>query len=252
MTKAVEVRHVNSSLGGRQVLHDVSLDVAPAELVTLVGPSGCGKSTLLRVIAGLVEPSSGNVLIDDRDVTDVPAEKRHVGLVFQSNALFGHLRVDRNIAFGLRHLSKQERRDRVEEMVDLVKIGHLVKRYPHQLSGGEQQRVALARALAPQPPVVLLDEPFGSLDEVLREDLAWEVRDILARRQTAAVLVTHDRFEALTLGHRIAVMENGRILQCDAPRLVYESPATPFVADFLARSSSRRHLGDDMPWLKSL
>jgi iron(III) transport system ATP-binding protein len=237
VNSAVEVRSVNCRLGDRDVLQDVSVIVAPGELVTLVGPSGCGKSTMLRVIAGLEKPASGKVLLDGVDVTELPAEKRRVGLVFQSNALFGHMRVDRNIAFGLRHLSKKDSRARVNEMLDLVKLGDLAHRYPHQLSGGEQQRVALARALAPQPPVVLLDEPFGALDEVLREELGWEVKEILAQRNTAAVLVTHDRHEALTLGSRVAVMENGHILQLDVPRAVYEQPATRFVADFLAVSS---------------
>jgi ABC-type Fe3+/spermidine/putrescine transport system ATPase subunit len=237
MTSAVEVRNVRCQLGEREILKGVDLAIAPGELVTLVGPSGCGKSTMLRVIAGLEEPSLGTVLVDGVDVTTAPAEKRHVGLVFQSNALFGHLRVDKNIAFGLRHLSKQERRDRVDEMLDLVKLGDLAHRFPHELSGGEQQRIALARALAPQPPVVLLDEPYGALDEVLREELGWEVKEILFRRHTAAILVTHDRHEAITLGDRVAVMDSGQILQCDAPRTVYDKPATRFVADFLAVSS---------------
>jgi len=237
MTSAVEVRNVRCQLGEREILKGVDLAIAPGELVTLVGPSGCGKSTMLRVIAGLEVPSMGTVLVDGVDVTTAPAEKRHVGLVFQSNALFGHLRVDKNIAFGLRHLSKQERRDRVDEMLDLVKLGDLAHRFPHELSGGEQQRIALARALAPQPPVVLLDEPYGALDEVLREELGWEVKEILFRRHTAAILVTHDRHEAITLGDRVAVMDSGQILQCDAPRTVYDKPATRFVADFLAVSS---------------
>ena len=224
-------------LGEQEVLKSVNLAVVPGELVTLVGPSGCGKSTLLRVIAGLEEPTTGTVLVDGVDVTTTPAEKRRVGLVFQSNALFGHLRVDRNIAFGLRHLPKQERRERVAEMLDLVKLGNLAHRYPHQLSGGEQQRIALARALAPRPPVVLLDEPYGALDEVLREEIGWEVKEILSQRNTAAILVTHDRHEAMTLGDRVAVMDSGRILQCDIPRTVYDNPSARFVADFLAVSS---------------
>ena len=237
MTSAVEARNVSCRLGEQEVLKSVNLAVVPGELVTLVGPSGCGKSTLLRVIAGLEEPTTGTVLVDGVDVTTTPAEKRRVGLVFQSNALFGHLRVDRNIAFGLRHLPKQERRERVAEMLDLVKLGNLAHRYPHQLSGGEQQRIALARALAPRPPVVLLDEPYGALDEVLREEIGWEVKEILSQRNTAAILVTHDRHEAMTLGDRVAVMDSGRILQCDIPRTVYDNPSARFVADFLAVSS---------------
>ena len=237
MTSAVEARNVSCRLGEQEVLTSVNLAIAPGELVTLVGPSGCGKSTLLRVIAGLEEPTTGTVLVDGVDVTTTPAEKRRVGLVFQSNALFGHLRVDRNIAFGLRHLPKQERRERVAEMLDLVKLGNLAHRYPHQLSGGEQQRIALARALAPRPPVVLLDEPYGALDEVLREEIGWEVKEILSQRNTAAILVTHDRHEAMTLGDRVAVMDSGHILQCDIPRTVYDNPSARFVADFLAVSS---------------
>jgi ABC-type Fe3+/spermidine/putrescine transport system ATPase subunit len=237
MTRAVDVRDVQCRLGTLDVLKGVNISVTSGELVTLVGPSGCGKSTLLRVIAGLEQPSAGTVMLDGVDVTDTPAEKRRVGLVFQSNALFGHLTVQRNIAFGLRHLSRRERKERVREMLDLVKLGDLAHRYPHQLSGGEQQRIALARALAPEPPVVLMDEPFGALDEVLREELGWEVKDILSQRNTAAILVTHDRHEAITLGDRVAVMDGGHILQCDIPRTVYDAPATRFVADFLAVSS---------------
>ena len=237
MTRAVDVRDVQCRLGTLDVLNGVNISVTSGELVTLVGPSGCGKSTLLRVIAGLEQPSAGTVMLDGVDVTDTPAEKRRVGLVFQSNALFGHLTVQRNIAFGLRHLSRRERKERVREMLDLVKLGDLAHRYPHQLSGGEQQRIALARALAPEPPVVLMDEPFGALDEVLREELGWEVKDILSQRNTAAILVTHDRHEAITLGDRVAVMDGGHILQCDIPRTVYDAPATRFVADFLAVSS---------------
>jgi iron(III) transport system ATP-binding protein len=237
MTSAVDVRDVQCRLGTLDVLNGVNISVTSGELVTLVGPSGCGKSTLLRVIAGLEQPSAGTVVLEGVDVTDTPAEKRRVGLVFQSNALFGHLTVQRNIAFGLRHLSRRERKERVREMLDLVKLGDLAHRYPHQLSGGEQQRIALARALAPEPPVVLMDEPFGALDEVLREELGWEVKEILSQRNTAAILVTHDRHEAITLGDRVAVMDGGHILQCDIPRTVYESPATRFVADFLAVSS---------------
>jgi len=237
MTSAVDVCDVQCRLGTLDVLKGVNISVTSGELVTLVGPSGCGKSTLLRVIAGLEQPSAGMVTLDGVDVTDTPAEKRRVGLVFQSNALFGHLTVQRNIAFGLRHLSRRERKERVREMLDLVKLGNLAHRYPHQLSGGEQQRIALARALAPEPPVVLMDEPFGALDEVLREELGWEVKDILSQRNTAAILVTHDRHEAITLGDRVAVMDGGHILQCDIPRTVYDAPATRFVADFLAVSS---------------
>ena len=237
MTFAVEVSDLRVRLEHREVLTGINLAVAPGELVTLVGPSGCGKSTLLRAIAGLRGVAEGRVCLGGVDVTNLPAEKRRVGLVFQDNALFGHLRVEGNVAFGLRHLPKNERRQRVAEALELVKLGHLARRYPHQLSGGEQQRVAVARALAPKPAVVLLDEPFGALDEVLREELGWEVRSILARQNTAAILVTHDRHEAITLGDRVAVMNEGKILQCATPREVYERPVDRFVADFLAVAS---------------
>lgn len=234
---AVAVSGLRRRLGDRDVLKGVNLEVAHGELITLVGPSGCGKSTLLRVIAGLEGLDDGHVVLDGIDVTRVAPEKRRIGLVFQDNALFGHMRVEKNIAFGLRHLPRTERKERTAEMLDVVKLGHLARRYPHQLSGGEQQRVALARALAPRPAVVLLDEPFGALDEVLREELGWDVKAILTERNTAAILVTHDRHEAITLGDRVAVMDDGAILQCEAPRTVYDRPATRFVADFLAVSS---------------
>lgn len=236
-SRALVVEGVRRRIGEREILRGVDLAVASGELVTLVGPSGSGKSTFLRVIAGLETLDAGRVVVADRDVSDLAPEKRNVGLVFQDNALFGHLRVDRNIAFGLRHLPRGERQQRVDEMLTLVKLTHLAHRYPHQLSGGEQQRVALARALAPRPSVVLLDEPFGALDEVLREELGWEVKEILASGHTAAVLVTHDRHEALSLGDRVAVMSDGAIVQCDEPRVVYEHPANRFVADFVAVAS---------------
>jgi ABC-type Fe3+/spermidine/putrescine transport system ATPase subunit len=234
---ALRVVGATRRLGDRNVLDGVDIEVAPGELVTLVGPSGCGKTTLLRAIAGLESLDAGAVYLAGRDVTNVPPERRHVGLVFQDNALFGHLRVEKNIAFGIRHLPAAKRSERVEEMLSLVQLSHLARRFPHQLSGGEQQRVALARALAAQPDVVLLDEPFGALDEVLREELGWEVREILSQRNTAGILVTHDRHEAITLGDRVAVMDSGKILQCAPPRVAYEAPATRFVADFLAVAS---------------
>lgn len=233
-TPALVATGLRRHLGDHNVLDGVDLSVSAGELVTLVGPSGCGKSTFLRALAGLEPLDAGTIVLDGKDVTAVPAEKRRVGLVFQNNALFGHMRVERNVAFGLKDLSRQDRATRVHEMLSLVKLDHLARRYPHQLSGGEQQRVAVARALAPRPAVILLDEPFGALDEMLREDIGWEVKEILSAQRTAAILVTHDRSEAMQLGDRVAVMNEGKILQCATPHNVMENPASEFVSRFLA------------------
>lgn len=234
---ALDVAGLTRVFDGRTVVDNVDLTLGDGEILTLVGPSGCGKSTLMRLISGLDPADAGCVRVGGRDVTKVAAEHRHIGFVFQESSLFGHLRVAQNVAFGLRHLPRSERSTRVEEMLELVQLGGLGRRYPHQLSGGEQQRVALARALAPRPQIVLLDEPFASLDEVLREDLGHQVVSILRSASTASVLVTHDRHEAMTLGDRIAVMHGGRIEQCDTPEAVYRAPATRFVASFVEVAS---------------
>ena len=230
---ALTLENVSRSMGGKVVVDNVSLALHDGEILTLIGPSGCGKSTLMRVIAGLEPTDAGRVFVGDADVTAVPTERRRIGFVFQESSLFGHMRVADNIAFGLRHLPKSSRATRVADMLDLVQLAGLERRYPHQLSGGEQQRVALARALAPQPGIVLLDEPFANLDEVLREQLGHDVVSILRAASTAAILVTHDRHEAMTLGDRVAVMCNGRIEQCGTPEVVYREPATRFVASFV-------------------
>lgn len=236
-SEALRVEGLGRSIGDRPIVDGVDLVLRRGELLTLVGPSGCGKSTLLRMIAGLEPADTGRVLLAGEDVSHLAPERRRVGFVFQESALFGHLRVDRNIAFGLRHLDRAARRARVDEMLELVKLSGLGRRYPHQLSGGEQQRVSLARALAPRPAVVLLDEPFASLDEVLREELGHQVAQILRSTDTASILVTHDRHEALTLGDRVAVMRAGRIHQCGTPQEVYTRPADRFVAGFLEVAS---------------
>lgn len=230
---ALRVEGLQRRFGEHDVVDGIDLELSEGELVTLVGPSGCGKSTLLRMIAGLEPADSGRVHLGDRDVTDLAPERRHVGFVFQESSLFGHLRVEQNVAFGLRHLPRTERAARAAEMLDLVHLGAMARRYPHQLSGGEQQRVALARALAPGPAVVLLDEPFASLDEVLRDELRVQVADILRTTRTASILVTHDRQEAMSLGDRVAVMCAGQLLQCDTPEAVYRRPANRFVAGFV-------------------
>jgi iron(III) transport system ATP-binding protein len=229
---ALEARAIRRTIAGRSVLDGVDLDVAPAELLVLVGPSGCGKSTLLRVLAGL-EPADGQVVLAGTDVSALPAERRRIGLVFQDHALFPHLRVEQNLTFGVRNLSRRERSTLVGELLELVRLPGLERRYPHELSGGEQQRIALARALAPQPPVVLLDEPFANLDATLRDSLRSDVVAALRARRTSAILVTHDRDEALLVGDRVAVMRAGTILQVDRPEQVYEAPVDRFVAGFL-------------------
>jgi len=234
---ALSVCGVRREIDGRAIVDDASFQVREGELFVLVGPSGCGKSTLLRMIAGLDPPAQGHIRLGDEDITSEPPERRRIGLVFQDHALFPHRRIDQNIAFGIPHLSRSERTRRVGELLDLVRLPDMAKRYPHELSGGEQQRVALVRALAPDPAVVLLDEPFASLDPTLREEVRADVVGALRARSAAAVLVTHDRDEALALGDRIAVMNRGRILQVGTPYEMYEQPVDRFVAEFLGEAS---------------
>lgn len=234
---ALSVAGVTRHIAGRDVVNQVSFDVADGEIVVIVGPSGCGKSSLLRAIAGLDPIAAGRVVLDGSDVTSMPPEKRRIGLVFQDHALFPHRRVDQNIAFGLTHLDWAARSRRVGELLELVRLPGVAKRYPHELSGGEQQRIALARALAPNPAVVLLDEPFAGLDSSLRDDVRTDVIAALRRRNAAAVLITHDREEALALGDRVAVMSNGQMHQIDSPDELFERPSDRFVATFLGEAS---------------
>jgi iron(III) transport system ATP-binding protein len=237
---ALEARAIRRVIGGRAVVDGVDLSVHDAELLALVGPSGCGKSTLLRALAGL-EAADGQVLLRGSDVSSMPAERRRIGLVFQDHALFPHLRVDQNLTFGVRDLPRRARAALVDELLELVRLPDVAKRYPHELSGGEQQRIALARALAPEPPVVLLDEPFANLDASLRDSLRSDVIAALRERRTSAILVTHDRDEALLVGDRVAVMRDGRILQVDRPEQVYEVPIDRFVAGFLGEVAFLPH-----------
>ena len=228
---------VSKSYGSVAAACDLRLEAAPGELLTLIGPSGCGKSTTLRLVAGLERPDSGCIRIAGETVAQgrsfTPPERRRVGLVFQDHALFPHLSVARNVAFGIDKLPKDEQRRRVAEMLDLVRLGDLAERYPHELSGGEQQRVALARALAPRPAIVLLDEPFSSLDETLRAQVRADTVAALRETGTTALLVTHDQTEALSCGDRVVVMRGGLIEQADTPQRVFEAPATRFVASFM-------------------
>jgi iron(III) transport system ATP-binding protein len=215
----------------------LDLSVPAGELVTVIGPSGCGKSTTLRLAAGLERPDRGTIRVAGDVVADkrrfVQPERRRVGLVFQDYALFPHMSVAQNIEFGLDRLNRAERRARTGEVLDLVRLAHLAGRYPHELSGGEQQRVALARALAPRPAVVLLDEPFSSLDESLRAQVRRDTVATLREAGTTGVLVTHDQTEALSVGTRVVVMHGGVIEQADTPEKVFEQPATRFVASFM-------------------
>lgn len=231
----LEVRGVTKSFGASVVLKQVSLSVRDREIVALLGPSGCGKTTLLRVIAGLEQPDEGVVMFDGRDVTAVPASQRGFGLMFQDYALFPHMDVAGNVAFGLemRGWDRPRIEARVAEILGLVGLQGYGRRRVFELSGGEQQRVALARSLAPEPQVLMLDEPLGSLDRALREQLLDELRRILRRVGVMAIYVTHDQQEAFALADRVVLMREGRIVQEGAPEEVYRHPADAFVARFL-------------------
>ena len=234
---ALTLEGVTKRYGAARGVEGMDLVVPPGELLTLIGPSGCGKSTTLRLVAGLERPDAGTITVAGRVVADtrrfVEPERRRVGLVFQDHALFPHLTVGKNVEFGLHDLRSGERRSRAGELLDLVQLAHLADRYPHELSGGEQQRVALARALAPRPAVVLLDEPFSSLDESLRAQVRRDTVATLRETGTTGVLVTHDQTEALSVGTRVVVMNNGLIEQADSPEKVFERPSTRFVASFM-------------------
>lgn len=218
---------------------DVSLEIVNGEFFTLLGPSGCGKTSTLRLIAGFERLDSGRIVLDGADIGGKPPHKRPVNTVFQSYALFPHMTVAENVAFGLRYkrVSKAEASKRVGEAMELVQLGTLAARRPGQLSGGQQQRVALARALVLEPPVLLLDEPLGALDARLRIDLQVELKRIQETLAITFVYVTHDQDEALTMSDRVAVMKGGKVEQCDEPRVLYEQPSTAFVANFLGSSN---------------
>jgi iron(III) transport system ATP-binding protein len=238
----IELSGVGRRFGSTIALHNLNLAVGRGEILALLGPSGSGKTTALRLIAGFDRPTSGRILLNDRVVADVnggawvPSERRGVGMVFQDLALFPHLTVAENVAFGLRDLPRPERARRESDVLRLVEIEDLAKRYPDELSGGQQQRVALARALAPKPDIVLLDEPFGSLDAELRDQVREEVRRILRQAGATVIFVTHDQAEAFALADRVAVMNAGCLEQVDVPLRIYHAPATRFVADFVGHA----------------
>ena len=232
---SVQVQSLAVSYGATCVLREVDLEIADGELFFLLGPSGCGKTTLLRTIAGFVEPKSGDICFDGKSVAAVPPSQRDCGMVFQNYALWPHLTVHQNVAFGLdvRKVGAEEKRDRVASALRMVKMEEYADRTPNRLSGGQQQRVALARALVVRPAVLLLDEPLSNLDAALRVELRSEIREIQRSTKRTAVYVTHDRAEALALADRIAVLRDGRIEQIGKPEDLYDQPASPFVAAFV-------------------
>jgi putrescine transport system ATP-binding protein len=231
----VRLHRVTKRFGDLAAVDDVSLDIAAGEFFALLGPSGCGKTTLMRLIAGFEQPDEGRVFIGGVDMTDVPPHKRPVNMMFQSYALFPHMNVEKNIAFGLRQqgASRAEIAERVAEMLRLVQLEGLGKRRPDQLSGGQKQRVALARALAKRPKLLLLDEPLAALDRKLREQTQFELKEVQRRLGTAFVVVTHDQEEAIVMASRVAVMRAGQLEQIGTPAEIYARPASRFVAEFI-------------------
>ena len=248
---AVTLKDIVKRFGDFVAVHRMSLDIAEGGFVTLLGPSGCGKTTTLRMVAGLLDPSEGEIAIKGQRVNDVPIHKRNLGIVFQNYALFPHKTVAENVAFGLKYrgVSKDESARRVKEALELVQLPHVGDRYPKQLSGGQQQRIALARAIVIEPDVLLLDEPLSALDANLREDMRVELKRIQHRIGVTTIFVTHDQSEALAMSDQIVVMSAGRVEQTGAPEEVYNTPASEFVARFLGASnilagSARRNGGD--------
>lgn len=241
MSTQLELRNIQVNYGLVEAVKDVSLSLEKGEIGCLLGPSGCGKTSLLRAIAGFEPVASGEIYIHGNAVSSVsintPPEHRNVGMVFQDFALFPHLNVRRNIAFGIAAMNRTKQQKRVEELLNLVGLSGHEMAYPHELSGGQQQRVALARAMAPAPAVLMMDEPFSGLDSELREQLASEIRQILKESHVTAILVTHDQNEAFAMADRIALLREGRIAQIDTPYNLYHSPADEFVARFIGQGS---------------
>ncbi|WP_404406041.1 ABC transporter ATP-binding protein [Pelagibacterium halotolerans] len=253
-TATLSIRNVTRRFGAVTALDDVSLDIAKGEVACLVGQSGCGKSTLLRVIAGVEDIDAGSVSLDGTTVTGpdifVEPEDRNVGFMFQDYALFPHLTARQNILFGLNHLGRKSASARADELLSRLKIDALANRYPHMLSGGEQQRVALARALAPQPHVLLMDEPFSNLDRRLRDSIRQETSAVLRALGTTAIIVTHDPEEALSLGDKVVLMHKGKVIETGTGDAIYTYPQTAYAAEFFSRVNRipARRSGD---WLDS-
>lgn len=242
----LELERVSVALDGNPVVRQLSFRLQRGRIGCLLGPSGCGKTTLLRAIAGFEAVSEGRLWLDGRCVSEagktVAPERRRIGMVFQDFALFPHLSIGANIGFGIRRWSRKERNQRVAKLLDLVGLSGYQRRYVHQISGGQQQRVALARALAPQPRLLLLDEPFSSIDSELREALAYDIRDILHQEQVSAILVTHDQHEAFAMSDEIGLIDQGKLVQWGSGYDLYHRPETRFVADFIGQGALIRGL----------
>lgn len=234
-TPLLEIRNLTKTFDGQNAVEDVSLTIYKGEIFALLGPSGCGKSTLLRMLAGFEQPTEGQIMLDGQDMSHVPPYQRPINMMFQSYALFPHMTVEQNIAFGLKQdkMPRGEITERVAEMLSLVHMQEFAKRKPHQLSGGQRQRVALARSLAKRPKLLLLDEPMGALDKKLRDRMQLEVTDILERVGVTCVMVTHDQEEAMTMAGRIAIMNRGKFVQIGEPEEIYEHPNSRFSAEFI-------------------
>ncbi|MCR9127607.1 MAG: ABC transporter ATP-binding protein [Rhodobacteraceae bacterium] len=231
----IRFENVTKRFGDFTAIEALTLDIYEREFFALLGPSGCGKTTMMRMLAGFEAPTSGRIELQGQDIASVPPNKRAVNMMFQSYALFPHLTIWDNIAFGLRRdrMPKHDLADRVEEMLKLVRLEQFARRKPHQISGGQRQRVALARSLAKAPKLLLLDEPLGALDKKLRQDTQFELMDIQEKTGTTFVIVTHDQEEAMTVASRVAVMDQGALMQVDTPEQIYEAPNSVYVADFI-------------------
>ena len=241
MSDQLKLNKVQVQYGDVVAVHDVSLSLPTGEIGCLLGPSGCGKTSLLRAIAGFEPVAAGNITVNDTLIASeaytMPAEHRKIGMMFQDFALFPHLTIERNIAFGLRKLTTAKQHERTREMLALVGLPDVGPRFPHEISGGQQQRIALARALAPEPQVLLLDEPFSGLDEELRTSLASEIRLLLKAQHVTALLVTHDQHEAFAMADQVALMHEGQLIQSGSGENLYQSPASPFAAGFIGEGS---------------
>ncbi|MFZ1727446.1 MAG: ABC transporter ATP-binding protein [Albidovulum sp.] len=231
----IQFKSVTKRFGDFVAIDDVTIDIFAKEFFALLGPSGCGKTTLMRMLAGFEKPTKGQILLDGKDLANVPPNKRETNMMFQSYALFPHLSIWENIAFGLKRsaMPKEEIAPRVEQMLKLVRLDKFARRKPHQISGGQRQRVALARSLAKAPKLLLLDEPLGALDKKLRQDTQFELMDIQEKTGTTFLIVTHDQEEAMTVASRVAVMDHGKMIQVDTPDRIYETPNSVYVADFI-------------------